>query len=95
MTPTPQATLIDVRAIAPRERHARIFDTYRELGAGQTMELVNDHDPQPLYHQFQAQTPGRFGWDYLQSGPAVWRVLITKVSAPHGQGSCCGACGGG
>jgi uncharacterized protein (DUF2249 family) len=34
----------------------------------------------PLYYQFQAEMPKRFQWDYLESGPEVWRVNITKVA---------------
>jgi len=89
-------TTVDVRSIAPRERHPLIFSTFRALSVGQTLELINDHDPLPLYDHFQAERPGGFGWDYLERGP-VWRVRISKidtVAAPHGKGSCCGACGG-
>jgi uncharacterized protein (DUF2249 family) len=90
---TPSAT-VDVRSIPPRERHPLIFRTFRRLVAGQAMELVNDHDPKPLYYQFQAELPGEFGWDTLESGPHTWRVSIAKIAAPHASGSCCGSCGG-
>lgn len=91
-----QATLntVDVREIAPRQRHPLIFSTFAALPAGQAMQLVNDHDPKPLYYQFQAELQGQFGWDYLETGPDVWRVAITKLGAPHGAGNCCGTCGG-
>lgn len=87
-------TLIDVRDIAPRERHALIFSTFRDLGASATMEIVNDHDPKPLYYQMQAEQPGKFTWDYVETGPDVWRVRITKIAAGPGDGQCCGGCGG-
>lgn len=90
---TPTAT-VDVRSIAPRERHPLIFSTFRNLAPGQAMQLVNDHDPRPLYHQFQSDMPGRFDWDYLEAGPALWRVQITKRAEAHA-GGCCGGCGGG
>ncbi|RQP22910.1 DUF2249 domain-containing protein [Piscinibacter terrae] len=93
MAHTPSAT-VDVRSIAPRERHPTIFSTFRKLGVGQSMELVNDHDPRPLYFQFQAEMPGGFGWDYLEAGPHTWRVSIRKLSASsqdaHSHGHCCG-----
>lgn len=95
MTTTSHGTQIDVREIPPRERHPLIFSTFRNLGAAQTMELVNDHDPKPLYYQMQAEQPGQFAWDYLENGPDVWRVLITRVGKPHSNGQCCGSCGGG
>jgi uncharacterized protein (DUF2249 family) len=94
MTLTAYGTKVDVRDIAPRDRHAAIFSTFRSLGANETMELINDHDPKPLYFQFRAELPGQFGWEYLQSGPAVWRVRITKQPRAHGNGQCCGSCGG-
>jgi uncharacterized protein (DUF2249 family) len=94
MTLTTYGTKVDVREIAPRDRHPLIFATFRSLGVNETMELVNDHDPKPLYYQFQAELPGQFSWDYLQSGPEVWRVSIAKLAQPHSDGRCCGSCGG-
>jgi len=85
---------VDVRDIAPRDRHPLIFSTFRSLAASQAMELVNDHDPRPLYYQFQAELPERFAWDYLEAGPERWRVRITKLAGSHGDGQCCGSCGG-
>jgi uncharacterized protein (DUF2249 family) len=94
MTLTTYGTKVDVREIAPRDRHPLIFSTFRSLGAGESMELINDHDPKPLYYQFQAELPGQFSWDYLQTGPEVFRVRITKLGQGHSDGRCCGSCGG-
>jgi uncharacterized protein (DUF2249 family) len=88
------ATTVDVRSITPRDRHPVIFSTFWGLMPGQAMELVNDHDPVPLHRQFDAEMPARFDWDYLESGPTLWRVRITKRAGSHAAGSCCGACGG-
>ena len=60
---------LDVRELPPRQRHALIFDTCDTLATGDALVLVNDHDPRPLYYQFEAEQPGRFGWDYLERGP--------------------------
>lgn len=93
--PTPTSTpTVDVRSIPPRQRHPLIFSTFAGLPAGAAMELVNDHDPQPLHHQFAAEWPNAFDWQYLERGPEVWRVSIGKLARPHGAGSCCGSCGG-
>jgi uncharacterized protein (DUF2249 family) len=94
MTTTAAITTVDVRHIVPRERHPLIFSTFYGLGAGQAMQLVNDHDPKPLYYQFLAEAPGAFGWDYLEAGPDTWRVAITKLTGSHANGQCCGSCGG-
>ncbi|AKJ30890.1 DUF2249 domain-containing protein [Caldimonas brevitalea] len=85
---------IDVRVIPPRERHPLIFGTFHSLADGAAMEIVNDHDPRPLYFQLQEMQPGRFTWDTLESGPDVWRVRITKRAAAASEGRCCGGCGG-
>lgn len=85
---------IDVREIPPRDRHPLIFSTFRALQRAESMEIVNDHDPRPLYHQMQAEQPGKFTWDYVENGPYVWRVRITRLGASHAEGGCCGSCGG-
>lgn len=86
---TSQPTVIDVRPIAPRERHPLIFDTFARLQPNETFELVNDHDPKPLFYQFQAELPGLFSWDYLEQGPDVWRVRIGKATSGT---ACCSHC---
>ncbi|MBX3621082.1 MAG: DUF2249 domain-containing protein [Rhizobacter sp.] len=93
-----ESARVDVRSIPPRERHPRIFSTFHGLDMGQAMELVNDHDPRPLYYQFQAELPGGFSWDYLEAGPDTWRVRITRLAtsaSSRANGTCCGGgCGG-
>ncbi|MGH8736544.1 MAG: DUF2249 domain-containing protein [Burkholderiales bacterium] len=69
---------IDVRTIIPRERHPLIFNTFHNLAPGDAFLLVNDHDPKPLYHQFQVELGEKFQWEYLESGPKIWRVRIAK-----------------
>lgn len=69
---------IDVRSIIPRERHPLLFETFDALAAGESFELINDHDPKPLYYQFMAERPGELGWEYLEEGPETWRVVLTK-----------------
>lgn len=76
---TEEMETVDVRDMVPRERHPLIFATFDRLAAGQVMLLVNDHDPKPLYYQLMAERSGQAGWDYLETGPEVWRVQITKL----------------
>jgi len=73
--------VLDVRTLVPAERHRRIFATYEGLAAGDIFELVNDHDPKPLYYQFDAEHHGAFSWRYLEQGPEVWRVEIGRVGS--------------
>lgn len=98
-TATATASTIDVRTIVPRERHPLIFGRFEALAVGEALQLVNDHDPRPLYFQFAQRYAGQFAWDYLQSGPDLWQVEISRTvaaSSADASGSCCsgGACGG-
>jgi len=74
-------TVVDVRNMIPRERHPLIFRTFAGLQPGQDFTLVNDHDPKPLYYQFQAELGSAFEWQYLEQGPEVWRVRIGRSAA--------------
>lgn len=94
MIQTMSTAQIDGRNLTPTDRRVLVFKAFDQLAVNKTMELVNDQDPQMLQSQFELEKAKQFSWEYLQSGPDVWRVAITKVKAPHGQGSCCGACGG-
>ncbi|HET9163325.1 MAG TPA: DUF2249 domain-containing protein [Solirubrobacterales bacterium] len=75
---------LDVRNEPPARRHKLIFQTYEALGAGEGFVLVNDHDPKPLRYQFEAERAGQFSWEYLEQGPAVWRVRIGRPAATPG-----------
>ncbi|MDA8352310.1 MAG: DUF2249 domain-containing protein [Firmicutes bacterium] len=74
------AAHVDARLYPPKEKHPTIFATFDDLQPGTAMELLNDHDPKPLYYQFQAERSGSFEWEYLEQGPEVWRVAIRKVA---------------
>ena len=76
-----QAKVLDVRSLIPMERHRLIFETYNTLNPGDRFLLVNDHDPKPLYYQFEAEHTGKFSWKYLEQGPTVWRVEIGRTAA--------------
>lgn len=78
--PTAQAgEVVDVRTIAPPQRHPLIFTTFERLAPGESFTLVNDHDPKPLYYQFAAERAGEFTWEYMDKGPKVWSVRIGKA----------------
>jgi uncharacterized protein (DUF2249 family) len=62
------------RSIIPRERHPLDLQYIPE--ATHAFILVNDYDPKPLYYQFEAKHRGTFG--YLEKGPDVWRVVISR-----------------
>jgi uncharacterized protein (DUF2249 family) len=73
-----QSVELDVRAIPPRDKHPSIFRAFDSLQSGQTLTLVNDHDPRPLRYQLMAERPDTFDWEYEAQGPEVWRVNIRR-----------------
>ncbi len=79
-TPLRPETVLDVRGVPPAERHPRIFGAFERLAPEGSFVLVNDHDPKPLFYQFQAERTGQFTWDYLDQGPITWRVRIGRVA---------------
>ncbi|MHB1087284.1 MAG: DUF2249 domain-containing protein [Acidimicrobiales bacterium] len=75
--------VLDVRTMAPAQRHETIFESFVNLAEGDSFLLVNDHDPKPLRYQFEAEHADQFTWDYLEGGPKVWRVRIGRVEVAH------------
>ena len=70
---------LNVTEIQPRDRHPRIFKAFDDLAKGEAFILVNDHDPKPLWYQFEVEFKGKYGWEYEQSGPKDWIVKIKKT----------------
>ena len=73
---------LDVRTLAPRDRHARIFAAFAALRPGEAFRLVNDHDPKPLKYQFAAEHADEATWKPEQEGPEAWVIRIGKTAAP-------------
>ncbi len=73
--------VIDVRSLAPAQRHARIFELVGRLTPRDRFILVNDPDPKPLYYQLVAEYTKQFSWTYVERGPQAWWVEIGKKAA--------------
>jgi uncharacterized protein (DUF2249 family) len=72
---------LDVTEIRPKEKHPTIFEIFDDLDEGESFVIRNDHDPRPLKYQFEAERGEEaFGWEYLEEGPDIWRVELTKTS---------------
>jgi len=70
--------LIDVRDINPLHRHTIIFQLIEHLAPGGSLQLMADHPPRPLRYQVEARYGALMKWSYLEEGPDVWRVLISR-----------------
>ncbi|GHD85467.1 DUF2249 domain-containing protein [Streptomyces naganishii] len=73
--------VVDVREIPHGRRHPRIFARFARLAPGESFTLVNNHDPRPLRREFEATHPDAFTWEYVESGPEQWRILIGRKAA--------------
>jgi len=94
MTVFASPTTVDIRTMAPHADHSLVFSTFRQLGSGEVLELISDHDPKQLHARFMCDFPGKFAWEGLEQGPGTWRVAITRLASSHENGGCCGGCGG-
>ena len=70
---------LDLRPLPPVERHKMIFQKWEALQPGEVLRITNDHDPKPLYYQFEAEEKGKFEWQYEQQGPVDWIVNIKRT----------------
>jgi regulator of cell morphogenesis and NO signaling len=73
-------TLLDVRTIEPRLKHPFIFKNFDQLLHEEILTIVSDHDPVPLYYQFESERTGSFAWEYVVKGPQIWEINITKTN---------------
>ncbi len=72
---------LDVRELRKPDKHPTIFATFGALAVGDSFVLVNNHDPKQLRGEFDADHPGGYGWEYLEKGPQVWRIRISKLTS--------------
>jgi regulator of cell morphogenesis and NO signaling len=77
-----EQNLLDVTELDPRQKHPTIFNRFNALAEGQTLTILNDHDPKPLYYQLLAEKGDTFSWEYLEQGPEWWKVRITLTIPP-------------
>ncbi|WP_058365191.1 DUF2249 domain-containing protein [Haloparvum sedimenti] len=73
-------TTLDVREIPPVNRHDRIHEAFHALDPGESLTIVNDHDPQPLYYEMAAEIPefDEDGYEVEQEGPERFVANLPK-----------------
>jgi len=75
---TEDVQILDLRPMPPFERHKKIFQVWDELKTNETLRIINDHDPKPLWYQFEVEYKDKYEWEYEQKGPQDWIVNIKK-----------------
>ena len=71
---------LDLREIPRNQRHPLIFAKFDALAVGGSLQLLNDHDPVPLNHQFDSHRPGQALWEYIVRGPSLFRIRIRRIA---------------
>ena len=72
---------IDVRTMRKPDKHPAIFQAYAGVKVGESLVLVNDHDPRHLRDEFEIEYPGGYSWEYIARDPRDWRIRITKLAS--------------
>jgi regulator of cell morphogenesis and NO signaling len=70
--------ILNVTEIEPKLKHPTIFTRFDALKAGESLTILNDHDPKPLYYQLLGERGNIFTWEYQEQGPKLWRIKISK-----------------
>ncbi|QNI37665.1 DUF2249 domain-containing protein [Edaphobacter albus] len=83
--PTDLDDEIDIRTVPRPQRHPLIFAKFDSLAVGSSFQLLNDHDPVPLSQQFESLRHGQAEWEYLERGPNIFRIKITRISPQNTQ----------
>src|SRR3989338_8539327 len=70
--------VLDLRPMPPFQRHEKIFQVWDTLKPAEALKIINDHDPKPLWYQFEVEYKDKYEWSYEQKGPKDWIVKIGK-----------------
>ena len=73
-------TTIDAREIPPVQRHDKIHEAFHDLESGETLTIVNDHEPKPLFYEMQAEIESFDAENYEveQRGPEEFVAKLPK-----------------
>ena len=72
---------LNVTQLEPKFKHPTIFRCFDALKPEDGFYILNDQYPKPLYYQLVAERGKIFTWEYKESGPLRWKILITKNAA--------------
>ena len=64
-----------MRVLPKPDKHPAIFVAYTRLPVGESFVVVNNHGPKHLREEFDADYAGSYGWEYLEKGREVQRML--------------------
>lgn len=71
---------LDVREMAPADRHDRIHEAFDDPAAGETLVVVNDHEPRPLFYEMREEVPAfdPGGYEVERRAPDEFRAQFPE-----------------
>ena len=74
------AKTLDLRDVPPPQRHPKIHDAFDDLDSGEALQLVNDHEPKPLFYEMRAEveTFDADNYEVEQRGPTEFVATLPK-----------------
>lgn len=79
---------IEAQSIPAPDRHEFILKSFANLNPEETLLIVNNHDPRPLVEQMKSVFGKLLEYNYVESGPNVWKVRFVRKKSE----GCCGFC---
>jgi uncharacterized protein (DUF2249 family) len=76
--PLTEGPVIDMDALPPGQLIDAMIDRLLRLDGGEQVELCSGRDPWRVWRQMDDISPARFGFVYLEDGPDLWRVRVTR-----------------
>ncbi|ELY69278.1 DUF2249 domain-containing protein [Natrinema versiforme] len=76
-------TELDVRDVPPVNRHPKIHDAFEALEPGESLQIINDHEPKPLFYEFEAEVDSfdADGYEVEQVAPDEFVATFPKGEA--------------
>lgn len=71
---------LDVRGLPCANRRAIIFGNFEHLAEGESLIVINDHEPVGLRGHFEDVASGCYEWEPLQRAPGAFRIRITRAA---------------
>ncbi|MFQ5918336.1 MAG: DUF2249 domain-containing protein [Candidatus Binatia bacterium] len=70
-------SLLDLREYPLCERPLQTYSSLESMSTGDTLLVVNDHDPHTLLQQLRSILEQKFSYWITEDGPQTWRIIIS------------------
>lgn len=72
-------SIVNVQEILGPKKHKAIIEKIIAIGEGDSITLLNDHDPKPLLTALDQTHPFTFKYEYLESKTGIYKVTIYRA----------------